>query len=300
MLKVNFLKLLIFHLLLTTISIYSIENSYKSSYTPVQKIRTHGAGILSLDITNSGYLCNPDSLPDPVFGGIASGCEMPGRSGSKYLKVASLWFGGYIDSTVTRDGAHIFQGPLVSTGYEGWRGLEGKNDMPKELWPVNFSSDPSGMNLGNISESSDIHGKKNYLNQEVYDSLATADEIFQTMFTDKYINRDFTGHGEYDNREHIPLGIEVKRKTYTWGYNSNYQFIIADYTLYNRNESGRDIYDFFVANYLDADIGNDDWSNNSTEYHADDLCGYMRNWTGYIDPGTGEADTLSTNIFWFA
>ncbi|MBN2789313.1 MAG: hypothetical protein JXR69_03915 [Candidatus Delongbacteria bacterium] len=266
---------------------------------PVHEYRVHRAGLLWLNVSNSGWFGDPWLYyDDPCTGKPVVMGEMPGGSGTNFIWVGSLWCGGYLDSlTVNINGvdATVFQGPLVSTSYEGWQG----DPMPREMWPINFEEDPAGTTLGHIRETSNVEGKINCLFQDVYDPAATAEEQFNTMYTDKYVLRDpYTGQDDYDKRDHIPLGLEIRQKSYAWSYNYAKKFVIIDYTLYNRNQDGKDIYDFFMGMYVDSDIGmiGGDWD----WRHADDLCGFIQKWDNYIDPATSDRKTVDLNFAWSA
>ncbi|MBN2789560.1 MAG: T9SS type A sorting domain-containing protein [Candidatus Delongbacteria bacterium] len=278
------------------------DNDFSSDITktiiPQPQNRVHRAGLLWLNTTNMGYLGNPDTYDDPCTGQVAESGEMPGGSGMDFIFVSGLMFGGYNDSEVVNvngTDATVFEGPYVTTAYEGWSG----NPMPKEMWPVMFDADESGSILGRMNETSNVEGKLNCLFEEVYNPSATAEEQFSTMFTDKFVLRTpYTGMDEYDNREHIPLGIEVKQKTYSWSYEFAQKFIIVDYTIYNRHPGGKDIFDFFMGLYMDCDIG--PIGGDITYNHADDLGGFIQKWDGYIDPASGEQKTMDLNLAWAA
>jgi len=269
---------------------------------PVWENRVHRAGMLWMNVTNTGYFGNPDVLDDPCTGSTAVSGELPGGTGTDYLSVGALMFGGYLDSitvSINTTQAILFQGPLVTTAYEGWSGLAGYDDMPRECWPANFDEDINGTILGHIKESSSVEGRISCLFEDVYDPLATAEEQFNLMFTDKFVQRmPYTGMDEYDKRNHIPLGIEVRQKSYAWSYDYAKKFVIIDYTIYNRNTENKDIYDFFTGLYLDCDIGMTGgmW----TYDHGDDIGGFIQKWDGYIDPSTGERKTLDMNLAWAA
>ncbi|MCK4980676.1 MAG: hypothetical protein KAS62_09780 [Candidatus Delongbacteria bacterium] len=269
---------------------------------PIPYNRVHRAGVLWMNITNMGYYGNPRVYDDPCTGNTAVSGEMPGGSGTDFLFVGGILFGGYLDSIevdISGTLAKVFQGPLVSTAYEGWTGANGMDDMPTEMWPVEFDQDPSGTTLGRIIETSNLEGKVSCLFEDVYDPAATAEEQFNTMYTDKFVSRTpYTGMDEYDLRDHIPLGIEVRQKSYAWSYDYAQKFVIIDYTLYNRNADGNDIYDFFMGMYLDCDIGST--PPGVTYYHADDISGFIQKWDGYIDPATGGQKTVDINLAWAA
>ena len=280
----------------------------KTSFKPYPENRVHRAGNLWLNMTNCGYFGNfigsDEPMLDPCTQKVAPSGEMPGGSGINYIWASSLLFGGYLDSAaynLNSINSNRFQGPLVSTAFEGWQGLSGYMDTPRELWAVNFMADPSGTFYGRIVETSNITGKRNCLFEDVYDPLATAEEQFNINYTDKFVDRIYTGMDDYDKRNHIPLGIEVNQKSYAWSYPFAKKYIIIDYTLYNRNENRKDIYDFFMGVYFDCDIGSNTGSGGSYwPTHEDDIGGFIEKWDNYIDPATGENESVNLNLAWVA
>lgn len=279
---------------------------------PQPENRVHRAGLFWLNVTNKGYFGNPNGeSKDPCTGRVAVSGELPGGSDTDFLFVGSLLFGGYLDSAsvnvatsisgtdTTWTPANVFQGPLVTTSYEGWNGASGPDNMARECWPILFDEDETGATLGKMVETSNVEGKISCLFQEVYDPMATAEEQFNTMFTDKFVEETpYTGEDDYDGRQHLPIGVEIRQKSYAWSYDYAQKFVIIDYTLYNRNGDNKDIYDFFMGVYLDCDIGMvyGDWAYN----HGDDLGGFIQKWEGYIDPATGLQRTVDLNLAWAA
>jgi len=264
---------------------------------PVQENRVHRAGLFWMNVTNNGYYGNPDNLDDPCTGRNAVSGELPGGSGTDFLFAGALLFGGYIDGkdTVSNVEVRVFDGPLVTSAYDGWDG----NPMPRECWPISFDDDAAGTTLGHIVESSNVEGRISCLFEEVYDPFATAEEQFNLMYSDKFVQQSpYTGMDTYDKRQHIPLGIEVRQKSYAWSYDYAQKFVIIDYTLYNRNNDGKDIYDFFMGMYLDCDIGMNtgQWTDN----YADDLGGFIQKWDNYIDPASNQRKTVNLNLAWAA
>jgi hypothetical protein len=288
--------------------IQSAQAETKSTFVPYPENRVHRAGTFWLNMTNCGYFGNfigsDEQMSDPCTQKPAPSGEMPGGSGINYIWVSSLLFGGYLDSSnvnINSIEAIQFQGPLVSTAFEGWKGLNGYIDTPRELWPVDFTDDPSGTSYGKIVETSNTAGKRSCLFEDVYDPAATAEEQFNINYSDKYIDRTYTGMDDYDRRDHIPLGIEVKQKSYAWSYPFAKKYIIIDYTLYNRNKDRKDIYDFFMGMYFDCDIGNNNYGGAAYWPTAfDDIGGYIESWDNYVDPATGENESVNLNLAWVA
>jgi hypothetical protein len=277
---------------------FNIPDSIKSSaekrtYYPYPDNRVHRAGLFWMNVSNNGWFGEPwTGAVDPCTGKTPPGGELPGGSGIDYLWVAALWFGGYLDSAsvqVNSVPSTIFQGPLVSTA------MDGTVMYSHEIQPYYFDEDMSGITMGRINESSNIEGRLSCLFEDAYDPKATAYEQFTSRFTDK--GTDHYTWADYDKREHIPLGIEVRQVSYAWPYDYAKKFIIVDYTIYNRNKEKKDIYDFFMGLYVDSDVKN----TKVHEFgHMDDLCGFIDKWDGYIDPATGENKSVDMNLIWSA
>ena len=274
---------------------------------PIVEGRTHRAGMLRIGMQNNGLLGNSSisQFTDPCTNqpGGASG-EMPAGSDVEFLYIGGIWFGGYLDSAKVEVGpdnteAIVFQGPLVSTSVEGWSG-----DM-LEMWPINVSPEFGTYTDGKIVEKSNIKGRQNCMFEDVYDPNSTAEEQFEVMYSDKYVSASApsTGTDPNSDRPHIPLGVEVKQKSYAWSYEYAQKFVIIDYTLYNRSEdvdgNPRDIYNFFMAEYFDMDIGDTKFPGISN-YHGDDLGGFFEVWEDYVDPATGDEKPQVLNLAWAA
>jgi hypothetical protein len=264
------------------------SSSEKRTYKPYIENRVHRAGLFWMNLSNTGWFGEPwTGAVDPCTGKTAPGGELPGGSGIDYLWIASLSFGGYIESgtiEIKNTISQIFDKPLVSEA------------MNYEIMPYYFDDDQPGITMGRIKESSNIEGRMSCLFEEVYDPKATAYEQFSVRFTDKGTDHQ-TWIDYFDQRYHLPLGIEVKQTSYAWPYDYAKKFIIVDYTLYNRNSERKDIYDFFMGLYVDSDVKN----TNIHEFgHMDDLCGFIEKWDGYIDPATGDRKSVSMNLIWSA
>jgi len=277
------------------LKINSKSDAEKKNYQPYFENRIHKAGLLWLNVANCGFIGHNYQvieMQDPCTGVFAASAELPGGSGKDYLYAANLSFGGYLDSAdieINGSISKIFQGPLVSTGFENMYALE--------LQPYYFRDDPSGLTMGRINETSNIEGRMNCLFQEVYDPKATAYEQFNVGFTDKGINSYTENTFDDIIRGHIPLGIEVKQVSYSWPYEYAKKFIIMDYTIYNRNDEQKDIYDFFIGFHVDSDIRN---VNVNLGGALDDICGFIEKWDGYIDPASGESKSVDLNLIWTA
>jgi hypothetical protein len=266
--------------------------------------RTHRAGLLKMNMTNYGAITpmqpsyfnvSAANFTDECSGKRSFGAEMPSGSGIDYLLFAGLWLGGYLEINelnINQNQATVFQGPLVSTAFDDYYAFS------CELAPVKFDDDPSGMTLGLYKESSNVEGKMNCLFEDVYDPKATAYEQLHVMYSDKSTDQ-YTYDG-IDGRSHIPLGVEIRQKSYAWPYDYACKFVIVDYTFYNRNAEKKDIYDFFIGLLSISDAFNSDDNGNLYYGFHDDITGFIENWNGYIDPATGEQKTVDMNMVWSA
>ena len=112
----------------------SIKN--KNTIVPYPESRVHRAGIFWMNVTNCGVFGNSgfgkdnEYFLDPCTGKIAASGDFPRGSEFEYLSLASIWCGGYLDSsTVNINGtkATVFQGPMVTTGFDGINGYGWSN-----------------------------------------------------------------------------------------------------------------------------------------------------------------------------
>jgi hypothetical protein len=266
-----------------------VKDSKQTSTRPDMYNRVHRAGLFWLNVTNRGYFGNPSSeSKDPCTGKTAVSGELPGGSGTDFLFVGSLLFGGYLNNGEGTNGGTTFIGPLVSTGYEGWTG-EGSDDMAKRaLAGTNYRSDPSGRTLGKINRIFEC-GRQNKLS--VRRGLRSAGDCGRAVLRNVHgqiCGQDIYRKGRFRQKGSSPLGIEIRQKSYAWSYDYAQKFVIIDYTLYNRNEDAKDIYNFFMGVYLDCDIGHTSGTSPSggqiTANHGDDIGGFIQKWDKYIDP----------------
>jgi hypothetical protein len=289
----------------------SIPDSIKASkYFNMNLIenRTHRIGSIKMNITNygcitsfkpvlNGFTAGPyrDYFLDECTGEQAIAMEMPAGSGEEYLWMAAIWCGGYLESdpvSVNGNECMTFIGPRVSTSHDMfWI-------MSYEMVPSDFESDPSGKTMGRIKETSSSEGRLNCLFEQVYDPAATAYEQFTTCFSDKSTKQ--STWDIFDNSRHMPLGVEIKQTSYAWPYDFAKKFVIVDYTIYNRNKDKKDIYDFFIGNIFDTDVGKIGVGEYEYPGWLDDISGFINKWDGYIDPATGIKKTVDMNMVWSA
>jgi len=295
------------------------ESTYRTDIAdPVRANRVHTAGLLWLNMTNFGQLGSGGGSSsgyqniEHCSGKVALGSALPGGSFNEYIFAGSIMLGGYLDSASTSDGGKLFQGPLVSSGYDGWSNanIPGSNHPPMELWPTGFTNYPSYANKKNgaITEISNVPGRVNCFYNPVFDSTANAHEQFTTWYSDRLDDFTWTAICDADNKfdwrkaippqeengHHIPLGVEVKQTSYAWSSEFAQKFVIIDYTIYNVNAT-KDIYNFYMGLYLDCDVGN----SKTTSYAQDDLGGFIQN-ASVVNESTGLPEPVTLNMTWVA
>jgi len=281
---------------------------------PVWKGRVHTAGLLWLNVTNFGLIGNMGNRAFPFrehcSGKSALGAELPGASGVDYLYGGGLWFGGYLDSASSSTTGIAFSGPYCTTGYEGWSQASvsgaATNHPAMELWPTGYSSingiATSDAKKAEITEVSNIKGQVNCFYTPVYDSIsAKAHEQFTTWYTDKFTDNSFTAVDDFDyeaygRTTHMPMGVDIKQVSYAWSSKFAQKFVIVDYTIYNTNDEGKDIYNFFMGLFLDNDIGK---PSTGDEISLDDLGGFKQK-AKVLDENTGEYISVPINMAWVA
>lgn len=217
----------------------------------------HNIGKLALMVTNYGqfgvgtesYTCDGEVCPS---------AEYPINSGLEYLYTGALWIG----AIVGRD-------TLVSTGSDGWVGIQ-------ELLP-----DPA--------PGGSIISRSNLASRTDYSTDAVSEQDYICTFTDT--NTSEPAQDEIENRPHIPLYVAVKQSSYAWSYDYAEDFVLLDYKITNIG-----IYPLqhvYLALYIDGDV----YHRSQTEGYADDICGFRR--TVDMLPGYGfDKDTV--NIAWIA
>lgn len=208
---------------------------------PSRSIAIHRINNMWLAVSNGGTfgIGFARAEIDPETGEGAPSCEYPGGSDVTYLYFGSLWAG----AVVGRD-------TLVSVGYEG-------NYEVNEFWP---QPGPDG----------EIVRRSNMKSSLYYSPEAVSEQDFVCSYTDTFTNPSLTGTDPFDNRPHIPLGLEIKQRTYGWSYDYAADFIMFDYTITNINRYP--LKDVYFGIYVDADVYHE--SNQGGTSWTDDICGY--------------------------
>lgn len=228
------------------------------SSTPNTELREHLVGNTKLTITNYGMFGFPflDEYINPETGLPVVSCEHPPGSKIKYLFQGALWIGAIVNDDT-----------LVSVGADGWHHV--------------YEMLPAAVPGGGIEKRSTIPSDPDYHP----DAISEADYI--AVYYDTLTDPAFISETPFDDRPHIPLGLEITQSSYSWS-NSEYEdFIIFRYKV--KNISDTYLEDMVFGLYNDTDImhylANPGGS-------SDDLSGHFNG----LDQKTGE----SVPIAWSA
>ncbi len=214
----------------------------KALQQPCFGVAMHRVGKLVLAINNDGSFATgfTEGAEVDYFTGQsipAGGGEYPKGSGHQYVFAGSFWIGAVIG----RD-------TLVSTGADGWIGVE-------EMFP-----EPAP--FGCLRKRSIIDPSK----EELYED-AVSEEDYIAVYMDTFIQLAGTDD-EDGGRQHRPLGIEVTQTSYAWSYSYAEDLVLFDYKI--RNIGQRLLENVYMGVYVDADVCADC----GTTGFDDDICGF--------------------------
>lgn len=109
----------------------------------------------------------------------------------------------------------------------------------------------------------------------MYRSGNFADDEFVAVYSDTLVSWPYVFYNPYDDTSHIPLGIEITQRSYSWKDSLYDNFVIIDYAV--RNNGPNFIRDGWIGFAMDPDI----------------YCLQSSNWFGgYSDDASGCLDTL--------
>jgi hypothetical protein len=189
--------------------------------SPNTQYDVHRIGRIAMTVTNFGTL-GTGYLSSPVLDGErAPSCEYPINSDLEYLFAGAIWIG----AIVGRD-------TLVSVGGDGWFGMT-------ELFP-------------DEGDAGAILTRSNLVSRTDFDASAISEQDFICAFSDTNDNPGLTGIDPFDNRDHMPLNVNVQQNSYAWSYDYSEDFILFDYKIANIGLFP--IRDMYVAIYVDADV----------------------------------------------
>jgi hypothetical protein len=215
-------------------------------------IEVHKINQMQLAVSNGGNfgIGFAGNMIDPETGMPAPSCEYPAESDVTYLYFGALWAG----AVVGRD-------TLVSIGIADWYDV-------REFWPLP-GEQGAIKRLSNMKHSID------------YSPDAVSEQDFISAYTDTFTESGLTGEDPFDNRPHIPLGLELTQRSYAWSYEYAEDFIIFDFTIRNINRFP--LKQTYFAIYVDADVYHQ--SNSGGTNYTDDICGYLHDFPSPNAPG---------------
>ncbi|MEZ5359386.1 MAG: hypothetical protein R3F48_11235 [Candidatus Zixiibacteriota bacterium] len=221
--------------------------------TPNWEFQLHKINNIHLAVTNSGQfgIGFAGTYTDPETGLGAPSCEYPAGSNITYLYKAALWAGAVIG----RD-------TLVSVGIDDEYTIQ-------EFWP-------------DIGEAGAFIVRSNMKTSLDYTEDAVSEQDYICTFTDTFTDVSLTGESQFDNRGHIPIGIEVEQRSYAWSYDYAEDFILFDYTI--RNINVYPIQQLYIGVYVDADSYHQSKQGGGAGYQ-DDICGYLNDVPSTDPPG---------------
>lgn len=244
--------------------------------------RVHRRSNLWMNITNWGFFGNYSrgdrrAMDDPCIPGeLAPQAEYPGGSKVQYLFMGALWLGALIR-------AEGYEYPRVSVGMDGWLSVH-------EFWPG--EGELHSLQNGIIERTTlpmEFDCLGNYIGS--FRDSAISEQDFVTSYADTLTDPFYVDNDPMDG-PHIPLGIKITQKSYSWSYKYAQNFIIIDWEI--ENIAGNYLKNLYVGLYVDGDVG---WEGEGT-WHEDDICGFQQ-WFYYERPD-GEIDSTVINTAWIA
>ncbi len=228
---------------------------------PLSQTCTHRANNMYLTVSNFGLFgAMNESYLDCETGRAAPSCEFPAGSRHDYLYGAALWIG-----------AIAGEDTLVTTGWNGWE------YFTDETWPC---ADPDcGLQKRSASPTSDF-----------YDENAKSDLEYIAQYTDTLVDPGFTGT-DWDNRQHVPLHVEITQTSYSWAVEYAQDFILIDYNIRN---TGFDVLRrVYVGLQVDGDVSHVIRQRGAW---TDDICGFRGTYPSTLCPN--RLDTI--DLAWIA
>ncbi len=213
----------------------------KPAVLPNTMLRVHRVGKIWLSITNFGFFGSQDGAY-PDWDGIsnpAPGCVYPGGSNLNYLFQGALWIGATVDTVDNLGNAKL--DTLVSIGNDGWWA------QTFELFPAmppDGQIEVRSIRPSNVYPYGDLVGPDGDSAKSEQDYIAT--------YTDTFTTSSFVVRDPIDGRQHIPLRLAIKQKSYSWSYEYAEDFVLFDYEF--KNIGQRNLKNVWLAMYIDADV----------------------------------------------
>jgi hypothetical protein len=259
-------------------------STYKiTQQKPEAQQRVHRVGNVNFCITNWGFFGSQsrelyESVggcfnPNPTEERPAPSFEMPPNSGLEYLFQGGLWIGAIVEGPTKVE-------TLVTVACDGW------------FWIYEMAPP--------IGEEGAIIERSNRPGSSCFDLSAVSEQDIIAHFADT-ANAPLTQQpitNDWDGRPHIPIGVAITQKSYSWSYEYAKDFVLIDYVIKNVNET-KSINNMWIGIYIDADVSHTSESPYANEAGAqDDIAGYvdsvetLRGWTkihtAYIADNDGQ------------
>ncbi len=216
-----------------------LQGLNKPTAGPVLEVRVHKVGNIQLCVTNYGIFGNQadPSIKDPETGLSAPSCVYPAGSGIEYLFQGALWVGAIVNEDT-----------LVSHGHDGWQ----------HIFEFYADQAPRGSMIKRTIRKSEPE----------YSAEAISEADYLAVYTDTLTDQAFVAQNPEEGRPHVPIGIEITQKSYSWSYSYAEDFILLDFVV--KNIGIGDIRKAYMGIYVDADVGHLSTGN----YFQDDICGF--------------------------
>ena len=236
--------------------------------TPFTTTRVHRIGNVAFCVTNYGFFGSQSrGLRDACTGVSAPSWEFPISSGVEYLFQGALWVGA-VKGTDT----------LVSVGADGWTSTN-------EMFPRKF---PEG-DIVTRTNRPFLRPPSNSLCPVV---TFTPDAVSEQDYVAQYSDTlgQLAGVGGEETRGHIPLGLWVTQKSYSWSFDYAQDFILMEIEV--RNVSRDLLKDMYMGIYMDKDVG----SVSGGSIFDDDITGF----THWVESPAGHGYRDTVNLAWIA
>jgi len=234
---------------------------------PYSVNRVHRVGNIWLTVSNYGIIGSFDgSILDQCTGKPAPALEFPAGSGTINMYVGALWIGA------VRNGD-----TLVSVGNDGWQ------YSIYEMYPKPY---PEGQIIERTTRPI-LKAEPNSVCPDVMHSdSAVSEQDIIAVYYDTLISPQFVQPDPTDGRNHVPLGLEVTQKSYSWSFDYAQDFILIDYQIHNIG------HDYLSRMYLGLFLDADAFHSSNGGGWDDDISGFLRTWPS--PAGGGLLDTVNT------
>ena len=230
---------------------------------PFITYRVHRVGNLGLNLSNTGYF---GDRRDACTGRNVLSLEFPLNSGVEYNYAGGLWVGAVKGKDT-----------LVSLSITGGSAVGG------EFFPRRF---PEGEIIERTTRPILRQLPNSFCDDIHFSTDAVSEQDFIAVYSDTLGIQ--LGLGGEAGRRHIPLGIEITQKTYSWSTEYARDFILIEMGV--KNVGNEPLKDLYIGIFMDQDV----FGPSGT--FQDDVTGFTHSVPSPI--GHGFRDTL--NLAWIA